>query len=489
MTDHAASQQNSARPGFASRAAAVWLVVALYAGLTLPYAFTKLNGDEAHFVTIPYLMLGGDYSLSALKQGEYSKAASIAFQSYALAWRYFVRPADAHERSAQGLAQYRATSRAAGREKPFVFTPDYFVTHRKGGKPLLCMALNVPALGVTYLLPRSLLDYQRDFIYHPAFLAPRLSVWLLGIVILLLVHRIARERAGPPAGFRAALIFAVLPITVVWTADLHLEVPLTLFLLLFFYFLWKGKTVWAALCWGLAFGAKNQAIFALAPILAEGLWQFLDPGTLGERVRRLANSLRVLAVVLGIGLLASAPFAHPGANLIEVFYSSNPDLDEVHSLRMIFYRLPLWTGLGFVALLGLKLLDDARDQFDRLLIFMLFLPGFLYFIQDYRLYMLAPGLAILAGTLFRPKTAYLMLAGLMFFNLVGLESPYLTSRRLLYKYLTKPHAPQTIEGIERIPGIGSVKAEEAIPQPPSPAKPEPPAPKPETNATPPAEKQ
>jgi hypothetical protein len=202
---------------------------------------------------------------------------------------------------------------------------------------------------------------------------------------------------------------------------------------------------------------------------------------------RLGSSLRVFAVVLGIGLLASAPFAHPAASLIEVFYSSNPDLDEVHSLRMIFYRLPLWTGLGFVALIGLKLLDDARDQFERLLLFMLFLPGFLYFIQDYRLYMLVPGLAILAGTLFRAKTAYLMVAGLMFFNLVGLESPYLTSRRLLYKYLTKPDAPQTIEGIERIPGIGSVKAEEKGQEPAPPAGPEPPATKPE-GTTPPAEK-
>jgi hypothetical protein len=436
------------------------LICVLYAGLTLPYGFTKLNGDETHFITVPYLILGGDYTLSAMKDHRYGDAAGAACESYLLAWRYFVNPKEATETSAASLSKYQLTNKASDRAKPFVITPDYFVTHRKAGKPLLAFVLNVPALAVTYVLPKNLLHYQRDYIYHPAFFAPRLVVWLLGLGCLLLIYRIVSERVDVTAGLRAALIFAVLPVVSVWTADLHQEVPLAFFLLLFFYCLSKQRLLWAAVFWGLAFGTKNQAVFALVPLAADAVWKALGDEDWAERRQAFLADLRALATVFAVGLLVSSFFGHPGANLAEVFHNSDPKISEIHNSRTLLYRMPLWSGLGLLALAGLKLLDDARDRFDRWHVFFLLFSGLLYFVQDYRVIMLAPSAAILVGTYFRPRTAHLLAAGLLVISMAGLESPYLTSRRLLYKNLILPTSPQTIEEIEKLQGLGSVQAEE-----------------------------
>jgi hypothetical protein len=438
---------------------ALVLPVVLYCALTLPYAFTKLNGDETHFVTLPYLILGGDYTLSALKQGDYAGAFRAAATSYRLAWRYLVRPADAAPDSAAELSQFRIESKASGRDKPFVFTPDYFVTHRKTGKPLLGFLLNIPALAVTYVLPRDLYYYQKNFIYHPAFLAPRLSVFLLGLLGVVMVFHIVQTRVDTSAAFRAAAIYALMPITVVWSADLHQEVPMTFFLIPYFYFLWKRRLILAGLLWGLAFGTKNQAVFALVPILAEGIWSSLDPGTIRERLARIAVSFRTLAIVLGIGLLASAPFGYPVGNLVEVVRTSALDITNIQDATTIFSKLPLWTGIAMLAILGLKLAEDARDSFDRMHLFMLIVPGMLFFITDYRAYMMVPSVAILVGTYFRPRLAAFLAAAFLAINLWGLQSPYLTSRRLLYKWLLNPGMPHTVEEIDALPGVGGISSE------------------------------
>lgn len=444
---------------------AILLPVLLFVVLSLPYAFTKLNGDETHFVTIPYLMVGGDYTLSAVKRGDYLQAAEIAATSYGLAWRYFVRPSDADEDAAAVLSKYEVTAGAAERAKPFVFTPDYFVTHRKAGKPLLAFLLNIPALVASYALPRDLYAYQRDFIYHPAFLAPRLVVWLMGLAILVMIFRFVRERLGSEAGVRAALLFAVFPVTVVWTADIHQDVPLTFFLLPFFWLLWRRRLVWAGVAWGLAFATKNQAVFALAPIMAEGIWLAIGKNHWSERADAVWQGARSLAVVVVVGTAVSAPFAHPIANWLEVFSTSAPDITEIHNPWNLLYRLPIWTAAGMLAILALKLLDDVQDSFDRIHIFFLVLGALFYFLQDYRSYMFVPSMAILAGSYLRPHTARLAAAALLVISLAGLSSPYLTSRRLLYKSLNDPGAPQTIEEIERLPGIGSIHEGKTATQP------------------------
>jgi hypothetical protein len=459
--------QNSRADSLHRNRMALLAVLALYVVLTLPYAVTKLNGDEAHFVTLPYLMLGGDYTLSAVKSAEFGTAIRVAAESYGLAWHYLVRPADAPPAAAASLENYSVRATASDREKPFVFTADYFTTHRKAGKPLLGFLLNVPALGITYLLPRDLHSYQRDHIYHPAFLAPRLVVWLQGLLILLMLYRIVGERVRVDAGVRAALLFAMFPVTVVWSADLHQDVPLTFFLVPYFYFLWKQRWAWAAVFWGLAFATKNQAVLALAPILLNGIWEAAKQGDLKSRTTMLLQSSKTLMLVVFLGTLVSVPFGHPLANWTEVFSTSALDITEIHDPRNLLYRLPIWGVAGMLALLAFQLLDHARDSFDRMHVFFLAVGALFYFLQDYRSYMFVPSMAIVAGSYMRPFVLRFVIIGCMLVNLAGLYSPYLTSRRLLYKQLNQPGAPQSIEEIERLPGIGSI-GKEQVPNPDNP---------------------
>ncbi len=473
------SGPNPQKPG------SVYIAIALYVALTLPYACTKLNGDEAHFVTIPYLMAGGDYFLSAVKDREFGRAAAVAAESYALAWRYFVRPGDAGKDTAEGLKKYPISHKASGREQAFVFTPNYFVQHRKGGRPLLSFLLNIPALAVTYVLPRSLYEYQRDHIYHPAFLAPRLSVWLMGMLGLWLVHRIVRQRAGPQAAFHAALIYALLPATVVWSADLHQDVPMALFLIPFFYFLAQRRYLWAGVFWGLAFATKNQAVFALLPAVAVALWNGLDGKTIRERWSPILEAARGLAIVLVVGIAVSTPFGYPWGNLVEVWDSSSPDIPALYGLASLYYQMPLLLGIGMIALLGLKLLEDARDDFDRMHLCWLILPILLHFIHDYRNYMLVASTAILIGTYFRRKLVYVLAGTLLIINLAGMHSPYLSSRHMMYDWLNERDAPRTIEEIERIPGMGTIREKPAAGESPAQV---PPAQPPSAETQPPAKK-
>ena len=437
------------------------IAIVLYFALSLPYGVTKLSGDEVHFATIPYLILGGDYTLTALRDGQYGRALEIAGKSYALAWRYYVRPIDAGETAASDLTRYDTTHRATPeRRHPFVFTPDYFVTHRKTGKPLFSFLLNVPALAATRLLPQSLIHYQREYIYHPAFLVPRAICWLAGLGCLLMLHRIVRERWGVAAAGRAAICFALLPVTVLWSADLHQDVPMTLLLLVFAYYLWRGQTLRAAVAWGLAFGTKNQAIFALAPLVAEAIWLAADAGTWRERFLRALPPLKIFAVVLAVGIIVSTPFGHPWANIKEIFQTSEEGFDqEIQSPSRLFFWNPIWWGMGLLAFLGLRMIDDARDWFDRYWVFFLILPGFLTFFSNTRIYMLLPAVAILAGSYFRPKTLYFTVGGLALLCFFGMKSPYITIRGVGYRDILRDY-PVTIGDIEMLRGVGSIRAEE-----------------------------
>ncbi len=458
MSQADSSPGGGVQPGADTRRpGSVLIAIALYVALTLPYACTKLNGDEAHFVTIPYLIGGGDYFLSAVKDRDFRRAANVAWDSYALAWRYFVRPGDATKTSAQELTKYPVTHKASSREQAFVFTPDYFYRHRKGGRPMLSFVLNIPALAVTYALPKSLYEYQRDHIYHPAFLAPRLSVWLAGLLGLWLVYKMVLERAGPQAAYHAALIYALLPATVVWSADLHQDVPMAIFLIPFIHFFAKQRYVWAGVFWGLAFATKNQAIFALGPAVAVAIWHGWDGETIRDRWMPLLRAGRALAIVFVIGIAVSTPFGYPVGNLVEVWDSSSPDIPALYGLGGLYYQMPLLLGIGMIALLGIKLIEEARDDFDRLHLCWLILPIFLHFIHDYRNYMLVASTSILIGTYFRQKTVRILACTLLFLNLLGLHSPYLTSRHMMYDWLNEPGAPRAIEEIERLRGVGAIR--------------------------------
>ena len=453
-------------PPFETRKPKVRLLVValvLFFALTAPYGLTKLNGDEVHFVTIPYLMFGGDYTLSAVSRGDYGDAFAAAAESYALMWRYYVRPADAPDLAGQALTRFPVTRRASEREEPFVVTPNYFSTHRKSGKPLLSFIIMAPSLAGTFVFPKSLFHYQREYIYHPAFYVTRFTFILIGLASLLAVYFIVRERWGEQAGGFAAIAFAVVPATPIWTPDLHQDLPLGLFLLLFSYYVWKGRLVMAGVCWGLAFAVKNQAVFGLAPLVAEAIWVFCDAGTLRERIQRAAKPLIAFAVVLAVGLVASAPFGHPIANLKEVVSTSAPSFgEEIYQGNALFLWLPLWMAMGFLGLLGLHFLDLAKDSFDRYQILFLIIPGFLHFFVNSRLPMLVPATAVLIGSYFRAKTFYFLMAALMVINLYGIEEPYLTSRGIGYRFrLRVLEVPYEIGAIEGLLGVGSMEAEEA----------------------------
>lgn len=433
------------------------IAIALYFVLSLPYGLTKLSGDEVHFVTIPYLMLGGDYALSAVKEGDYSKAMQIAGQSYALAWRYYTRPAEADRESAAILRQYDVTHRAADlRTKPFVFTPDYFVTHRKSGKPLLSFILNIPALTLSYAMPKSLLVYQRDYIYHPAFLVPRLSCWIMGFILLLLIYRFVSQLAGKEAGGWAAVIFSLLPATAMWSADLHQEVPMTLFLTIYSYFLYKRSYLWAAVFWGLAFGTKNQAIFGLLPLFGEAIWVFCDPGSFLDRVRRTFRPLGAAALILVLGLVVSAPFGNPVGNMVEVFRTSAPSFgEEIQSGNFLLFWMPIWWGMGLLGMLAFRYLDVVRNSFDQYHFLYLIIPGFLHFFNNTRVYALLPSIAILMGAYFSRRTLKFTALALAVFGAYGVHSPYITLRGVGYRGVVKKFPP-AIEDYEIREGVGSI---------------------------------
>ena len=230
---------------------------------------------------------------------------------------------------------------------------------------------------------------------------------------------------------------------------------MTVFLIPYFYFLGKRRSVWAGVFWGLAFGTKNQAALALAPLLAEGIWRFFAAAGAGKR-KVIVETVRTFVVVIVVGLLVSTPFGNPMGNVVEVFKTSDPDITAIQDPSNLFFQWPLWFGMGLLGLLGVKFIEDARDSYDRMNTFMLLIPTSLYFIADYRSYMLVPSLAILVGTYFRRGTAWGLIVVLFLADLVGLRSPYLTSRHLLYDFLNRPGAPQTIEEIERLPGVGTI---------------------------------
>lgn len=439
------------------------IALVLYAALTIPYGLTRFSGDEAHFITIPYLMLGGDYAFTAFQEGQYLEALEIAAKSYALAWHYYTRPADANKESAAILSQYELKHRVAtGRDKPFVFTPDYFVTHRKSGKPLLSFILNVPALALLYLFPNSPVEYQTNYYYHPAFFVGRLSCWLMGFAIVFLIYRWVSERHGKEAGGWAAIIFALLPPTALWSADLHQDVPMTLFLLIFSYMLYRKQFVWAGIFWGLSFATKNQSIFGLLPLLGDAIWTAFDAGSFKERAGRFLLHLRTFVLVFGVGLLASAPFGHPWANLVEVVNTSAPTFgEEIQSGNTLLFWMPIWWGMGMLGMLAFKFLDHAKDSFDRYHILNMIVPAFLHFFNNTRLYELLPSVGILAGSYFSRKTVTFAAVGLFLFGLYGVQSPYVTVRGVGYRTRILSYPP-TIDQFERYAGLGNIQADEEI---------------------------
>lgn len=332
---------------------------------------------------------------------------------------------------------------------------------------MLAFLLNIPALAITHLLlPHDLYYYQGQYIYHPAFLVPRLSVWLMGLGGLLLVYRFVRERMGSAAALRAALIYAALPTTVIFSADLHQDVPLCFFLIPYFYFLWKRRLVWAGVFWGLAFATKNQAIFALGPIFAEGIWNFFHVQGSERRWVPLLDAARTCAIVFFLGVVVSAPFGNPVGNLAEVIKTSDPDIESLNSAMHLYYRMPLWIGVSMLAFLALHLLEDAKDSYDRMQLAWLLIPVFFYFVHNYRTYMLVPSVAILVGSYFEARSMRLVLGFLLALNAMALRSPYMTARHLIYPSLNQPGAPNTIEGIERLSGIGAIQSETSDPNSP-----------------------
>jgi 4-amino-4-deoxy-L-arabinose transferase-like glycosyltransferase len=127
----------------------------------------------------------------------------------------------------------------------------------------------------------------------------------LGSATIVVVHRLARMLWGVRAGLVAAGLLAVDPFHVSWSRLIIEETPLLLCQVLALLLVWRGLTrgraadfVWAGVCLGVAYLAKETALLML-PALAVALLQ----GARGRRALRTpAPYLGLVAALVFVGL-------------------------------------------------------------------------------------------------------------------------------------------------------------------------------------------
>jgi len=273
----------------ASPNARLVLVCIIFLLFAMVKAMTSLDGDEFSFIRQPYEMLGGDYTVSYLKEGEHQKAINTIVKAYFLFWQYrpmfapvikdehkqlfadeetkfgYMKPESVQRGDQESLQKYQA--------RLIVPEPDRF--YRQGaGKPLLSAVLSIPQLAVVsrFYTGKELLDLQFNERIHPVFILVRLVQIISGLISIILVFNIISKEMDPETGLLGASIFAFFPLTMHYFPDLHHDSILIPFFIASGYLLLKDKYIKGGLIFGLALASKNSAIFLLPAFSLFYIW-------------------------------------------------------------------------------------------------------------------------------------------------------------------------------------------------------------------------
>jgi hypothetical protein len=317
--------------------AQIFAICITYLLFSILFATVKLDGDEFHVVKEPFELLGGDYSAAYVREGAYGQAFETAWKSYGLYWRY--RPLFSPVIAEEHKVLFSDEERRFGYVKPESVTasdpdalskyqnrlivpePDRFYKHG-AGKPLLPAVLTIPQLVLIAWVSSGdeLLVIQHTFERHALFILTRLVQIVAGLASILIVSFILRKEFGPMIAPVGAAVFAFVPITPMYFADIHADSIMIPFLIGSMYLLFKGDVIRGGILFGLALASKNTAIFLLPAFslfyLIEG-WMIYRTSFLELLGYLMLKARRVVLFTL-IGIVALTPFANPISYVSEI---------------------------------------------------------------------------------------------------------------------------------------------------------------------------
>ena len=188
--------------------------------------------------------------------------------------------------------------------------------------------------------------FSRISEFAKLYMAGRVAAVLLGILTVYLVYALGRRAYGRAAGLLAALFMAILPIHVMHSKFVAVDVPATFFVVLALLFAIRitdghrlRDYIFAGLFAGLAAGTKyNAGLVALSPIIAHFASDKAKP------LLRIVNpKLLGIIIATAAGFLIGAP----GALLYRDAFTKD-FLYEVHHAQTGHGLLFTNTGSGFV---------------------------------------------------------------------------------------------------------------------------------------------
>ena len=205
------------------------------------FGTAPLDEDEFTFIREPYELIGGDYTVGYLKDGEYANALQTAIKSYYFFWKY--RPLNAPVIAKGDQTLFNDEEEKFGYVKPapiqpgevpaigsyenrlIVPEPDRFYSHG-AGKPLLPALLSIPQLAVLNIVgvgKAALLESQFNGKANAVFILARLMQYLAGVLSIILVYLIVKRTLCASKAYISAFIFAIFPLTIKWFPNLHHE--------------------------------------------------------------------------------------------------------------------------------------------------------------------------------------------------------------------------------------------------------------------------
>jgi hypothetical protein len=316
------------------------VICCFYVTLAAVFALEPFDIDEFGFITEPYELFGGDYTVGYLHDGDYADALRTAVKSYYFFWKYrpinapivsppdralfsdeekrygYVKPISSH-----ATISTFSSSEATGFESSYaarliVPEPDRFYSHG-AGKPLLPALLSVPQLVLveTSGLGRTaLLRAQFRGTPSAVFLLCRAIQYLSGVASLILLYNIVRRAAGVHKALMVTFIFSIFPLTIKYFPNMHHDSIMVTFFLLTLYLLVIERFAAAGVAYGLALASKNVAII-LAPALliqiainAIGISREAGKSKALVYVRSQTTGLLITALIAFATLI---PFANP----------------------------------------------------------------------------------------------------------------------------------------------------------------------------------
>lgn len=314
------------------------LICAAYIVFAALISTERLNWDEKGQISQPYEMLGGDYTVGYLKEGDYGNALSTAIKAYFLYWQY--RPmfapiiADDHkvlfsrEEKKFGYKKperVKSGDRDAFRkysERLVVPEPDRFYSHG-AGKPLLPQILSMPQLGVIASISsgEELLRLQYTHKHHPLFILTRFIQLVAGLVTILLVYHILKMEFNEDVATLASAVLAFFPVAIEYFPDIHNDSIMLPFIVGSSYLMIKGKWMKAGIVYGLALASKNTAIFVIPALVLFFIWKgyelYRESG-FKSAASYLGKRSRELIMMFGIAVLFLLPFANPVSYFSEI---------------------------------------------------------------------------------------------------------------------------------------------------------------------------